>query len=512
MKKAEPMVYEFWRRYWRKTILLVVAMQLLAVIIIAAALHVTGVVYPIEIFFWITLFAVLVGIIAINVLVTFIITEPLKQLVAAVAQTAGERSPLTPPNPNAKRYEKNGFKPILQTIYEAPLKLTPIETPAAATDKPAFNVLDGLDTSNAGVAFFDENGNLLYANHIVPIMEDADKKQRLMLEFYTDMDFDTWLHECRERAVHADKVWARIASKPLGQPDRKIFDISASYEKGSAVPVSLVFIDRTEEYAAEDEDLNFISFAAHELRGPITVIRGYLDSLNDELASVTTAEQQELFKRLIVSANRLDTYIKNILNSSKYDRRHFNVRLSETTLHTIYDLVADDMALRASAQHRLLSVDLPTTLPTIAADASSVSEVFANLIDNAIKYSNEGGAITVRAERDGDFLEVEVEDQGIGMPANVVGNLFHKFYRSHRSRETVAGTGIGLYISKAIVESHGGTMNARSVEGEGSVFSFTLPIYSTVADKLTDTDGDNQNLIIRSREGSWIKNHGKIRG
>jgi signal transduction histidine kinase len=97
------------------------------------------------------------------------------------------------------------------------------------------------------------------------------------------------------------------------------------------------------------------------------------------------------------------------------------------------------------------------------------------------------------------------------MPGNVVSNLFHKFYRSHRSRETVSGTGIGLYISKAIVESHGGKISVRSVEGEGSTFTFSLPIYSTVADKLQAGNNSNESLIDRN-DGSWIKNHAMFRG
>lgn len=84
----------------------------------------------------------------------------------------------------------------------------------------------------------------------------------------------------------------------------------------------------------------------------------------------------------------------------------------------------------------------------------------------------------MRAFQDGDFIKVAVEDHGIGMPGNVISNLFHKFYRSHRGRETVAGTGIGLYISKAIVESHGGKIGVISAEGKGSIFWFTVPIYT----------------------------------
>ena len=146
----------------------------------------------------------------------------------------------------------------------------------------------------------------------------------------------------------------------------------------------------------------------------------------------------------------------------------------------------------------------------MAADKNSVGEVLSNLIDNAIKYSNEGGQVAVSAHAISGFIEVSVVDRGIGMPPSVIPNLFHKFYRSHRSRETVAGTGIGLYISKAIVESHGGTVEVRSTEREGSTFTFTLPIYDTVAEKIKAAGGKNDLLIEKS--GGWIRNHSMYRG
>ena len=96
------------------------------------------------------------------------------------------------------------------------------------------------------------------------------------------------------------------------------------------------------------------------------------------------------------------------------------------------------------------------------------------------------------------------------MPGNVITNLFQKFYRSHRSRETVAGTGIGLYISKAIVESHGGRISVRSEEGKGSTFIVSLPIYATVADKLQAGNNSNEGMI--EKNSGWIKNHSMFRG
>ncbi len=508
-----PTIHEYWPKYRSRMLFTLVSMQIIGVLVVALALLITDIADPNELGFWIILVAMLLTMIGINSLLFGIITEPLKQLTAALAKTEGETSPLLPPNPNTPRYQKSGLRPLLLKIYELSVSSNEAaDTSASAASSPDTAIMAALDEANAGIVMFDAAHKIIYKNAAAPIKEDSESDSRLQLEFYTDQSLDAWIKECEVSAVHAQKTWSRIASKPTGEDDRHIYDIVATYEKGSTIPVVVVLMEKTKEYAPEDEDLNFIAFAAHELRGPITVIRGYLDTLGDELDSTLSGEQKELLQRLVVSANRLSGYINNILNSSRYDRRHLSVHLVETTLSNIYGMIADDMQLRASSQARILSVDIPTNLPTIAADPTSTSEVLGNLIDNAIKYSNEGGTIQVSAEPQGNFVEVIVVDHGIGMPPNVVSNLFHKFYRSHRSRETVAGTGIGLYISKAIVESHGGTMEVRSVEGSGSTFSFTLPTYASVADKLAAAGGNNHPLIKTHGSAGWIKNHGEIRG
>lgn len=503
-----PTIHEYWPRYWRRTIFLAVTMQIIAVLIVAIALLISGLSDPTHLNFWIMLGSILFAVTSINIIVISIATEPLKQLTAALAKTSGENTILTPPNPNAKRYANSGLRPLLQTIYEFGANKGSTPTKESTISD---SLGDIFNNASAGIALLDEDGNVTFNSKQAPISATSGNN-KLDLLFYTDKTLDEWLAECKKRAVHAEKTWRRIASKPAGEEGRRIFDISASYHKGSAVPVIVILVDRTDEYAPEDDDLNFIAFAAHELRGPITVVRGYLDVLNDELENVTSDEQKELFNRLIVSANQLSGYINNILNSSRYDRRHLRVHLVETTIADIYKDIADDMNLRATTQRRLLNVDLPADLPTIAADPTSIGEVLSNLIDNAIKYSSYGGSIEVTAEVEDKHLEVTVKDHGIGIPANVVGNLFHKFYRSHRSRETVAGTGIGLYISKAIIESHGGAIEVKSVEGEGSRFSFTLPLYAAVADKLAKADGNNSAVMNNNHGGSWIRNHGAFRG
>ena len=507
--KSKPQqIYRYWPRYWRRSVFLVICMQLIAVLLVALGLLIMGVIEPSDYRFSIVLAAMLVSVIGINLLLLPILTEPLRQLAAALSHAVGEESSVQPPNPNTERYRTNGIQPLLKTIYGLGAARSK-HTPSSATS----TLLDAAFNQNtAGIVVLDADQKVVYHNAAAPIIVNQDDgNYTLNLLFYTETSFDQWLKTCEHEQIHATKTWQRIADKPPGDEDRRIFDVVASYQKGDTASVVLLLIDRTHDYAPEDDALNFISFAAHELRGPITVIRGYLDTLLDEMDAELTDDQRELFERLVVSSNRLSSYINNILNTAKYDRRHLNMHLVETTVQNVYDIVADDMQLRAHAQRRLLAVSFADDLPTIAADPASLSEVFANLIDNAIKYSNEGGSVEVAADVHGDFVEVRVTDHGIGMPPNVVSNLFHKFYRSHRSRETVAGTGIGLYISKAILESHGGTMTARSVEGAGSTFTFAIPTYASVADKLKASDGTNK-MIIRGSHGGWIKNHGVIKG
>ena len=165
------------------------------------------------------------------------------------------------------------------------------------------------------------------------------------------------------------------------------------------------------------------------------------------------------------------------------------------------------MILRATSQNRLIEFNIPEKIPTIGTDISGFSEVLTNLIDNAIKYSNDGGLVKITTERVGNFVNIKVQDWGIGIPLNVMPNLFQKFYRSHRSRETVAGTGIGLYLSKAIATKMGGEISVESTEGEGSIFTFSIPIYKAVANQLQNKD---MNIIGQS-SGGWIRNHGKVK-
>ncbi|HUP26454.1 MAG TPA: ATP-binding protein, partial [Candidatus Limnocylindrales bacterium] len=132
-----------------------------------------------------------------------------------------------------------------------------------------------------------------------------------------------------------------------------------------------------------------------------------------------------------------------------------------------------------------------------------------NLLDNAIKYSGQSKQITVKAAMTKDGLvETTVQDQGVGIPANVLPSLFEKFHRNHRNRSQVSGTGLGLYLSKTIVNAHGGDIWVKSKEGGGTTVGFTLKPYAMLADELKS--GNNNDELVRTAHG-WIKNHSLYR-
>lgn len=444
-----------------------------------------------------------------------IITNPLKLITLAVAHISKQATDITPPSVNKPGYEKSGLKNVIQTIYELSVgthKLDVAYGNAKSLSGSTPFAKQLLKDVPAGIIAMNNERVIVYTNATAPVITNSNQELQLQLLFDENDTIDTWLDQCEQGKLKDTKVWTRVPDGLPDNKDRRIFDVIGYYQKeGQAADTILVTIDRTAEYAPGQEQMDFIALAAHELRGPITVIRGYLEVLETELAGdALTDDQRQLMERLSVSANRLSSYVNNILNVSRYDRRHLKLHLQEDRIDEIIKSMLDDLSMRARTQNRILSINIPAGLPTIAADRNSLSEVIGNLVDNALKYTHEGGHVIVGAQVKNDFVEISVTDNGIGVPHSLLGHLFTKFYRSHRSRESVGGTGLGLYICKAIVESHGGSIGARSKEGEGSVFSFTVPVYATVAEKLKASNNVNEG-IIQSSSG-WIKNHTMYRG
>ncbi|HEV2413068.1 MAG TPA: HAMP domain-containing sensor histidine kinase [Candidatus Saccharimonadales bacterium] len=462
-----------------------------------------------------------VAIVFIEVITTPLIVskliKPVSTITQAIQHVSSESGDMPPPQVNDRRSEKSGLKALVQAVYQLAVKDPLLSKRLDKMNAQQSIALPLLTRLPVAVMVFNHEDRLIFGNELsrslFPALKDGNYTfDSLHLLFPLTAKLTDWVNNCRRDKIQEIRIWQRIGDKEPGQAGRRIFDVVALYMKNEqhGLETTLVVIDRTAEYAASDESMDFIALAAHELRGPITVIRGYLDVLANELSSKLEPDQRQLIERLDVSASQLAGYINNILNVARFDHNHLFLHLQEEDWGQLLRGYLPDLELRAHAHHRTLTLKVPADLPKVAADISSMQEVITNLVDNAIKYSREGGEIVISAYTDGDFIETTVQDFGIGIPQSVVSQLFKKFYRSHRSSSTITGTGLGLYLCKAIVESHGGSIWVRSEEGEGATFGVRLPTYASVAKRMQSEDNSNKD-VIRGSHG-WIKNHTYYRG
>lgn len=226
--------------------------------------------------------------------------------------------------------------------------------------------------------------------------------------------------------------------------------------------------------ATKDE---FISMASHQLRTPLTSIKGYISMmLEGDLGEIAPAQRKAL-EEAYNSSQRMVYLIGDFLNLSRLQTGRFELERTDVSLPQI---IQEEIAqLRATAQARsvVLNYDPPSDFPTISVDENKIRQVMMNFIDNAIYYAKpNGGEITVSLINHPHHVTFRVRDNGIGVPASEKPHLFTKFYRAGNARKARPdGTGIGLYMAKKVIVAHGGSIVFTSKEGEGSEFGFRLP-------------------------------------
>jgi PAS domain S-box-containing protein len=217
-----------------------------------------------------------------------------------------------------------------------------------------------------------------------------------------------------------------------------------------------------------------ISNISHELRTPLHSIEGFTQLMLE--GEATGPETQKKFLTIIDKQSaRLRKLIDNLLDVSRLESGRFSIQKQRLSIKkTIYEAIEGLRSL-ASEKGMAINEDIPAELPEVEGDEERLTQVIVNLISNAIKFSPDGTGVTVKAEANDAELLAHVTDHGIGIPEQAMPHLFERFYRAKDSA-SIGGTGLGLYISKEIVEAHGGRMWAESKVGEGSTFSFSLPL------------------------------------
>jgi signal transduction histidine kinase len=232
--------------------------------------------------------------------------------------------------------------------------------------------------------------------------------------------------------------------------------------------------DITRFREADDLKNTFISIISHELKTPVALIKGYAGTLRREDARWEPDTVRESAAIIEEEADRLTQLIDNLLDASRLQAGGLKLSRSSVALDALAKRQVE-LFQTQTTRHRL-TVDFPSPFPSVPADAARIEQVLNNLISNAIKYSPEGGSIRVSGRATPDGAEITVSDQGIGIPVEEQSRIFERFYRVDDALSRRAqGSGLGLFIAKAIVEAHGGRIGVNSAPGRGAAISFWLP-------------------------------------
>ena len=256
---------------------------------------------------------------------------------------------------------------------------------------------------------------------------------------------------------------------------------SSAIKEGLEVGLGAIvtITDVSGEKELEEMKLDFVSMAAHELRTPLTAIRGYLSVLQEELTKALSKEQQSFLDKAFISSSQLAALVENLLSVSKIERGAMKIEADpQNWKETLEDVVTNFSPL-AKEKNIKLNMSCQDNLPTVLVDKFRISEVLSNLVGNALNYTNAGGSVQISArfDKSKNMMVTSVKDTGQGIPESAIAHLFTKFFRvSGVLEQGSKGTGLGLYISKAIITMHQGDIWVESELGKGSTFNFTIPV------------------------------------
>lgn len=268
----------------------------------------------------------------------------------------------------------------------------------------------------------------------------------------------------------------------VGPVDGRHLEVAVCTLPGSSAPKGLVIVmhDATESVRFEDLRKEFVANVSHELRTPLTAIKGFAETLR--MGALNDSERGPQFLATIEKhADQLTNLVIDLLELSRLESLPGLPRIASVDIGQIARKAAELLRPTIERKRQTLSVQIASQLPSVHGNPDYLERAIANLLDNAVKYTPEGGQITLSARADESSVVVDVTDNGIGIPPADLPRIFERFYRVDRSRSRdMGGTGLGLSIVKHIAQSHRGSVEATSSPGKGSSFSLRLPVAATL--------------------------------
>jgi two-component system sensor histidine kinase KdpD len=283
----------------------------------------------------------------------------------------------------------------------------------------------------------------------------------------------------------------RNSDEGLAPEIRRILEAFASQ---AALAIERAYLAQKAEQAqllqaTERLERSLLNSISHDLRTPLSSITGALSSLRDEGNFLGMGSRRELIDLAWEEAGRMNRFISNLLDITRLEAGALKIKRE---LYDVQDLLGSCLAsLEPRLKAKQVKINIPPNLPLIPMDSVLMAQVLINLLDNALKYSPSDGTIEFSTRIRENHLEIEVADQGPGIPEEHLTQVFNKFFRLSHTEE-VSGTGLGLAISKGIIEAHGGKIWAENRPGGGSEIVFTLPL------TISETESKSQTLDQRT--------------
>lgn len=328
-----------------------------------------------------------------------------------------------------------------------------------------------------GVLVTDQRGDILHLNPAFQEMLGLKEKAegRSALEVLANVPTNDAIQEVIRKGEPVEREIT------FEKPNRRIFQVhfSPMRRDRKLFGVVSVFHDLTEIRRLEEVRRDFIANLSHELKTPLTAIQGFSETLLESRGEDEERKRKHI-EVIFRHATDLGHLMENLLNLSKIESGKEEIRMESIQLRPFIDHLLDRFSVPSEVRKIQIHNEVPENAPPLQADPHKLNQILANLVDNAVKYTPEGGEVWIRSEVKAKEYEIEVQDNGPGIPKEDQSRIFERFYRvdKARSRET-GGAGLGLAIVKHLVELHGGRIDVDSTPGKGSKFQILLPAIVT---------------------------------
>jgi PAS domain S-box-containing protein len=327
-----------------------------------------------------------------------------------------------------------------------------------------------------GIVAVDREGRVVLWNDAasritgVPAADAIGRTTEQVLQRTLESGDETGLEAAGDRLVPIrrgdDDVWLSLTEAIMRDP------------AGAVAGRIFAFRDISAERVVEQMKSDFVTTVSHELRTPLTSIYGFAETLLRQDVLFGEEERRVFLGYIASESERLTTIVDQLLNVARLETGDLQVNLAPTDIRAVVSDVVQTAEQAPTANGYRFVVELPDGPLDAEADGDKLRQILANLVDNALKFSPDGGTVTVAARANGEVAEIRVVDEGVGIPEEEQRRIFTKFYRADATMRdpTNTGTGLGLFIAHGLVSAMGGRIWVDSSEGAGSSFAFELPL------------------------------------